>query len=107
MSDALHVTCVEYTIRVMLKWFESFFARFNNAHLRLFLKIFYVYFAQLNTNPRNIKEKQLYYKLLKNVFLHENKKNYCGSLNESHNLKLLPTDTKSSVSYARNLAIHI
>jgi len=34
-------------------------------------------------------------------------KNYCGSLNSPQNLKLLPIDTKSALSYARILGIHI
>jgi len=32
--------------------------------------------------------------LLKIVLLHENKNNFCGSLNDPQNLKLLPTDKK-------------
>jgi len=33
VNGALHVISVEKTMRVMLKWFERFFTRFNNTHL--------------------------------------------------------------------------
>ena len=57
VSGALHVMCVEETIRVMWKWFERFFKRFNNTNLRLFRKYILVNFSQSNINPRNIKRK--------------------------------------------------
>jgi len=38
VSGALHVMCVEKTIRVMCKWFQTFLTRFNITHLCQFLK---------------------------------------------------------------------
>ena len=69
VSGALHVVCVEQTIRVMWEWLETFFTRFNDTHLRVFLKIHLVNFSQSITNPRNIKESHVCCNLLKIVLL--------------------------------------
>jgi len=65
-----------------------------------------VNFSSSRTNSQNIKEKQVCYKMLKNVLLQENKGIYCGLLNAPQNLKLLPNDKKSAIRYARNIGIH-